>query len=369
MTPRSKAAPSSKASKAEDLPAPSKRLRQNAASFECDAVIAGRFVIRSRIGSGGMGIVYAATEIETGRDVAIKALTREAFTKTNLRRFRREAQTATSVKHRSLCEVFYLGVEAGTPFIVMERLQGETLRERVLHTGPLSATDAVSVMIQVLDGLAAAHAAGVLHRDIKPANIFFTTPRGAPPKIKIIDFGLAKGLPTSPMSIRPPKQDEGHSTITTTDVVPGTPQYLAPEQVAGARDLDERVDIWAAGLLFYEILVGRRAYEGASYAALATSILLRPPPPLSSIRADVPNTFDDVLRTALAKDREARFPSAGAFRAALVEAWARFRTKGVERHEQLRKFRGEALTLPARDEIGGDDATEIDVDVEFDPDG
>lgn len=247
----------------DDATAP-KKLRQNEPGLVEGAVIAGRYQIGARIGAGGMGVVHAATELSTGREVAIKALNATAFTTENLRRFRREAQMAASVKHRHLCAVHYLGVEAGTPFIVMDRLVGETLRRRLRETGAMAAADAVTIMLQLLDALSAAHSAGVLHRDIKPANIFITAPRGEPPAIKLIDFGLAKLIPTTAWRPRPEAPSEELSAITATDVIPGTPFYLAPEQVAGSRDLDGRVDVWAAGLTFYEMLTGQRAYDAPS---------------------------------------------------------------------------------------------------------
>jgi serine/threonine-protein kinase len=251
----------------------------------------------------------------------------------------------------------------------MERLLGETLRRRLTEMGRTSASDAVTVMIQVLEGLSAAHGAGVLHRDIKPANIFITTPRGDSPVVKVIDFGLAKLIPTTAWKPRPEAPTEELSAITTTDVIPGTPFYLAPEQVAGSRDLDGRVDVWAAGLMFYEMLTGQRAYDAPSYAALVSSILLRPLPPLSSFRDDLPFGFDAVLAKAIAKRREDRFPTATAFRAALVAEWACFRAAGVVRGEQLRKYRPEAPTLPyvREEEVSHEDMTDVDVHVEFEP--
>lgn len=348
---------------------PSKRLKQNATAFVPDAVIAGRYRLGSKIGAGGMGVVHAAVELDTGLEVAIKALNTRAFTTENLRRFRREAQTAASVKNRHLCAVHYLGVESGTPFIVMERLLGETLRRRLTDMGPTSPSDAVTIMIQLLEGLAAAHTAGVLHRDVKPANIFITTPRGESPFIKVIDFGLAKLIPTTEWKPRPDSPPEELSAITTTDVIPGTPFYLAPEQVAGSRDLDGRVDVWAAGLTFYEMLTGQRAYDGPSYVALVSSILLRPIPALHTFRDDLPEGFDAVLAKAIAKNRDQRFSTAAAFRAALIAEWARFRTAGVVRGEQMRKYRPEAPTLPfVEDPPSAEDMTEVNVHVEFDPD-
>lgn len=331
-------------------------------------VIADRYEIGAKIGSGGMGVVHSAVEIATGREVAIKALSAGTFTTENLRRFRREARTAASVKHRHLCEVHYLGVAEGTPFIVMERLHGETLRRRLTAIGPTSASDAVTILLQLLEGLSAAHQAGVLHRDIKPANIFITTPRGDVPFIKVIDFGLAKLIPTTAWKPRPGAPPEELSAITTTNVVPGTPFYLAPEQIAGARDLDGRVDVWAAGLLFYEMLSGQRAYDAPSYATLVTSILMRRLPALESFRDDLPPGFETVLGNAVAKDRNERFPSALAFRKALIDEWARFRTAGVVRGEQLRKYRPPAVTVPmAEEDDGAGEMTDVNVHVEYDP--
>jgi serine/threonine-protein kinase len=345
----------------------SKQLRRNAPGLVDGTIVAGRYQIGARIGSGGMGVVHAAVEISTGREVAIKALNATAFTTENLRRFRREARTAASVKHRHVCAVHYLGVEAGTPFIVMERLTGETLRRRLSETGPTSAADAITIMLQLLEGLSVAHAAGVLHRDIKPGNIFITTPRGDSPAIKIIDFGLAKLLPATAWKPRPEVPPEELSAITTTDVIPGTPFYLAPEQVAGSRNLDERVDVWAAGLTLYEMLSGKRAHDAPSYVDLVSEILLRPLPPLSSFRSDLPVGLDAVLDRAIAKDRANRYSNAKAFRAALTAEWALFRTAGVTRGRALRKHRPEALTLPAIEEASREEMTEVNVHVEFDP--
>jgi len=341
-------------------------------------VVGRRYRVDSTLGSGGMGVVYSATDIQTGREVAIKVLSAAAFTATNLRRFRREAQMASSLENRYLCRVFYLGVEAETPFIVMEKLSGETLRTRLLALGPLDASDAVTVMLQVLEGLSAAHAKGVLHRDVKPANVFVTSPRRASFSIKIIDFGLSKLLPRTAWIPREetPRAEE-ISAITATNVVPGTPYYLAPEQISGARDLDQRVDVWAAGVTFYEMLIGRRAYQGTAFPMLAMNIARGQLPALSTIRADVPRGIDDVMAQALAKRRDDRFPTAAAFRAALIAEWARFRTEGVARGERLRKFRPEAKTLgpdvagiesrSAAEAEAPDELTDVDIPIDFDP--
>jgi eukaryotic-like serine/threonine-protein kinase len=327
-----------------------------------------RYEIASKIGSGGMGIVYSAIEVATGNEVAIKVLSASAATPQNVRRFRREGQIAASVENRHCCRILSVGVDGGAPYIVMERLEGETLRRRLIETGALSAADAVAIMLQTLDGLSAAHAAGVLHRDVKPGNIFLTSARGAPPSIKLIDFGLAKTLPATKWQPRDSMPSEDMSAITTTDVVPGTPMYLAPEQINGDRDLDERVDVWAAGLTFYEMLLNQRAFSGSTFIALAKSIVLTTLPAVSSLRSDLPPGFDRLLARALAKHRDQRFRSAEAFRQQLLAEWSQFRAAGVARGEKLRSFRTQAKTVPLIDEVEVEEPTEINVDVHFDPD-
>ena len=297
--------------------------------------IAERFAITHAIGTGGMGTVYAAIDEQDGAHVAVKLLKAESFTPGNVRRFRREAKSAMAVKSRYVCAVYDLGVEEGVPYIVMERLDGVTLHRRIYETGPLSAADAIAIMIQVLEGLAAAHAVGVIHRDIKPGNVIVTSPVGQPPTVKLIDFGLAK-LMALPVILNSQDGDEltEMSSITAANVVPGTPLYLSPEQISGRRDLDFRVDVWAAGLTLYEMVVGRRPSGGLSYPGNT----LRSLPDPSSFRSDLPDGFDAVLRRALAKRRDDRFASAAEFRAALVSLWACHRAAGVAHGRQLRKF-------------------------------
>lgn len=328
-------------------------------------LFARRYRIEERIGAGGMGVVYSAVEAATRTEVAIKVLSASATTPQNVRRFRREGQTASAVLHARCCRILGVGMEGASPYIVMERLEGETLRRRLSETGALSAADAVSVMLQLLEGLTAAHAVGVLHRDIKPGNIFITTPRGAAPSIKIIDFGLAKLIPQTAWAPRSSEPPEELSAITTTNVVPGTPMYLAPEQVNGQRDLDERVDVWAAGLTFHEMLLNRRAFSGASYAALAHDIVLTKLGSISAQRKDLPVGFDRIFAKALAKHRDQRFATAAKFRDALLDEWSRFRTAGVIRGEQLRKPR---VTVPDAGD-GEQSETEINVPIHFEPDG
>jgi serine/threonine-protein kinase len=297
--------------------------------------LGGRYRVDCVIGTGGMGTVYAATDLLGGGSVAIKCLNGAGLTTTDLRRLARESKMASIAPHEHICRTYQFGIEQGTPFLVMERLVGETVRAR-LRQGPFKAGDAIAITLQLLDALTAAHAAGVLHRDVKPSNVFLTTPPGQPPRIKLIDFGLARPLPQASTDL-PVLSDEDY-TITTTDNIPGTPWYLTPEQLGGARDLDARVDVWAAGLTLVEMLTGRRAQTAAgAYEVLAAEILRAPPPVVAGQRHDVPLDLDVVVARALAKDRRDRFPSATAFRQALVEVWARHRARAIRKGGILKR--------------------------------
>ncbi|CAN5922933.1 hypothetical protein BH11MYX4_BH11MYX4_70110 [soil metagenome] len=271
-------------------------------------VVGKRYRITRAIGAGGMGTIYEAIDLQTGCEVALKALTRSLGNVNALKRLRREAETAVAVRSDYVCQVHYLGVDDGTPFIVMERLHGEPLRARLRALGALSLGDAFAIACQLLDALAATHATGVIHRDVKPSNIFMTSPRGDKPRLKLIDFGLAKIL-------RGNGPRDGH--LTDPDNIPGTLHYLAPEQLLGA-PIDQRIDVYAAGLALYEMLSGVRAYSGETLAGLVRRIVFDAPPTVTHLRDDLPPAIDDVLAMALAKDPERRFLTAGAFRRALA---------------------------------------------------
>ena len=298
-------------------------------------VVAKRYRIVRAIGAGGMGTVFEAVDIQTGCLVALKALTRSSSNPNALKRLRREAETAVAVRSDYVCQVHYLGVEHGTPFIVMERLHGEPLRARLTALGALPLADAFAITCQLLDALAATHATGVIHRDVKPSNVFMTSERGERPRLKLIDFGLAKLLESN---------DDGSfarsAEITSPDNIPGTLHYLAPEQLLGT-PVDQRVDVYAAGLALYEMLSGERAYTGDTLDVLIRRIIFEAPPRVTGLRDDLPDAIDDVLAMALAKDPERRFLSAGAFRRALVAVCE----QAPDSLQRPVSFREEAATL------------------------
>jgi serine/threonine-protein kinase len=275
-----------------------------------------------------MGIVYAATDTDNGEAVAVKVLHPAVLSSENLKRFRREVKAAASLRHKNICQVLRHGLlDDRTPYIAMELLKGDTLRGRMREEGALALPDAISIAIQLLDAVGAAHARGVLHRDIKPGNVFLTNAPNAAPVVKLIDFGLAKLLP----SWKPNEpRSEDSSVITDTGIIAGTPQYLSPEQLVGKRDLDERADVWAVGVVTYEMMTGRRPFDAATHHALAAAIALDPPKGIRFWRNDVsPDVEAVVLAGALAKERKDRYASADVFRQALLWCWARVRAEGL----------------------------------------
>jgi serine/threonine-protein kinase len=286
-------------------------------------VIANRYLIGRTIGVGGMGFVYEAVDLQTGLDVALKALPPGASDPLKVRRLRREAAAATAVRSEHVCRVDYIGVESGTPFIVMERLHGHTLRTQIDNYGPPSVLESVSIVSQLLDGLAATHDAGVIHRDVKPSNVFLVDDGGELPRVKLIDFGLAKITTQAGHAGHTGHAEHAevsvHAELTSAECVLGTLQYVAPEQLLRVGDLDERADVYAAGVTLFETLTGQRVYQG-SQTDIMQEIILGEIPRASTWRSDLPPVLDDVLFMAMAKTRDRRFASARAFKRALLAA-------------------------------------------------
>ncbi len=304
------------AARGQVVAAPRGRLVRRSLETMNGWVIAGRYRVTQTLGTGGMGSVYEAVDVETGKEVALKALHPGAYDTARLKRFRREATIAMRVRSEYVSRVHYLGVDRGTPFIVMDRLYGETVQRRLTTHGPFSVREAVSIMCQLLDALTAAHEAGVIHRDVKPGNVFLCSAPGEPPRVKLIDFGLAKPLQAEEHDEDAPDL----SDITPADGLPGTLGFLAPEQILGYGAVDQRVDVYMAGLTFFALLTGRRPHESAAREDVLGAILLGEPPRARAWRPELPEVFDDVLAMATAKARDRRFASAEAFKRALLAA-------------------------------------------------
>ena len=264
----------------------------------------GPYEIASLVGAGGMGEVYKARDTRLNRTVAIKVLPQDLSTRPDAKaRFEREAQTIAALNHPHICTLHDVGEHAGTSYLVMELVEGETLAER-LKRGAMPADQILRYAIEMTDALDKAHRKGVVHRDLKPANIMLTKAG-----VKLLDFGLAKlkereNKPAADFS-NAPTQDK----ITAHGVISGTLQYISPEQVNG-HEADARSDIFALGAVLYEMTTGRLAFDGASPASVMAAVLNSEPTPVRQLQPSTPAALERVIRTCLAKDADERFQSA-----------------------------------------------------------
>jgi eukaryotic-like serine/threonine-protein kinase len=261
------------------------------------------YEVRGPLGAGGMGEVYRALDTRLDRAVAIKVLPAD-FAKDvdRLRRFEQEARATSALNHPNILTVYDIGHHEGSPYFVAELLEGEELRAQ-LNDGPLPVRRAVEYAQQIAAGLAAAHERGVVHRDLKPENLFITKEG----RVKILDFGLAKLKPKT-MGGGVDSEAPTMKPLTNPGVVMGTVGYMSPEQVRGA-EVDHRSDIFSFGMILYEMLSGKRAFDGASMAELMSAILKEEPPELSETNAKISPALDKLVRRCLEKKPERRFQS------------------------------------------------------------
>ncbi len=269
--------------------------------------------IVAKLGGGGMGVIYEAEDTKLGRHVALKFLPAElAQDPQALERFRREARAASALNHPNICTIYEVDESDGKPFIAMELLEGETLRQRIGQK-PLDPETTFELAVQILSALEAAHGKGIVHRDIKPANLFVTNLGQA----KVLDFGLAKQE-----TAQKAQSDFDGPTITAEENLTspgsavGTVAYMSPEQVAG-KPLDPRTDLFSFGAVLYEMATGRQAFSGSTAGVIFHSILEKNPPPASQVNRETPSGLDQIIARALEKDREVRYQHASDFRADL----------------------------------------------------
>lgn len=272
-------------------------------------IIGGRYRIKSVLGQGGMGTVFEAEHLTLGREVAIKVLNpTHAAKKVSVARFHQEAKAAGNIGHPNICAVYDLGEHEGSPYLAMEKLEGETFADRIAREQKLPLHDVCEVLLQVLAGLSAAHEKGVMHRDIKPENIFLAKRAHGPSIVKILDFGVSKFMAGGI------GDGDDELSLTRTGMVMGTPYYMASEQARGERKLDGRVDVYATGVMLYEALTGKRPFLAPNYNALLLAILSATPKPLRDLRPDVPGPLEQIVARAMMRDREKRYPTAADFR-------------------------------------------------------
>jgi serine/threonine protein kinase len=260
-----------------------------------DSLVAGKYRILEEIGQGGMGIVYKAEDLKLKRFVALKFLPPHLMNSPELKeRFLVEAQAAAALSHPNICVIHEVGESVEYPYIAMEYVEGETLRDRI-RKGPLKSEEALAIVGQVASGLAEAHQKGIIHRDIKSANIMVTDKGQA----KVMDFGLAKF--------------SGGSSLTKSQTTLGTVAYMSPEQARGGK-MDRRTDIWSLGVVFYEMLTAKLPFRGDHDQAVIYSILHDEPESLKKTRPDTTPGLDEIVGQALAKKPADRYKTMEEFR-------------------------------------------------------
>jgi serine/threonine-protein kinase len=279
---------------------------------EVDDTIQGKYRIDRVIGHGGMGTVYAAHHLVLDEMVAIKVIAPEIARSADLSaRFLMEARAAARLKSAHVARVLDADMrEDGLLFIVMELLEGRDLADTIAADGPMTLVDAADVMLEALEGLAHAHAAGLVHRDLKPSNLFLAEQADGSRVVKVLDFGISKSTLG--------RFGEKLVTLTNQGKLLGSPGYMSPEQMRDSSKVDVRSDVWSMGTVFFELLTGDRPWEGESPSAVFAAVLETEPRSVQLYRRDLPTAIDDIIRRCLRKPVDDRYPSVGELARALA---------------------------------------------------
>jgi serine/threonine-protein kinase len=265
-------------------------------------VLAGKYRVEKVLGFGGMGVVVSAFRGDLEQRVAVKFLSEAAAERPDAaERFRREARAAAKIRSEHVARVLDVGtLDSGLPFMVMEFLEGNDIAEELRRLERLPIDEAVEFVLQAIEALAEAHAAGVVHRDLKPGNLFLARRADGSRRVKVLDFGISKALTGSSVE---------ELSLTKTAALIGSPLYMAPEQMRSAKDVDTRADIWSLGAMLYEMLTGQPPYTGESIPQLCAALLHDDPIPLRQHRPEIPEGLEQAVLRCLMKDRDHRFPT------------------------------------------------------------
>ncbi|MBZ5707538.1 MAG: serine/threonine protein kinase, partial [Acidobacteriia bacterium] len=263
--------------------------------------------ILGKLGGGGMGVVYEAEDIRLGRHVALKFIPDNLIGDSKaLERFEREARAASQLNHPNICTIHEIEDHNGHPFIVMEKLEGESLKQRIRGT-PIQVDELLEIAVQVADALIASHAKGIIHRDVKPANIFITTTG----QTKVLDFGLAKLLRDQQLATS--EETPVEDSLTAVGVIPGTAVYMSPEQ-ARSDELDPRSDLFSFGVVLYEMATGKKPFVGSNVITTLEAVLHQKPASPLKLNPNLPPELEGIIGRAMEKDRGNRYQNAVAIK-------------------------------------------------------
>ena len=292
-------------------------------------VLARKYRVEKVLGVGGMGVVVAAMHLQLDQRVALKFLLPAALRNPEVvERFAREARAAARIRSEHVARVIDVGeLESGSPFIVMEFLEGEDLAELLERRGPLPPAEAVGYVLEACDALAEAHAVGIVHRDLKPSNLFVAKRADGTPIVKVLDFGISKMTTAI------------DGQLTSTQALLGSPLYMSPDQLTAAKTVDARSDIWAMGVILYELFTGRPPFLAETMPELVAAILTTTPSPVDQGRPEIPPVLAAAVMRCLAKDRRARFANVAALANELFPFAA---TDGRRLRDRISRVLGEA---------------------------
>jgi eukaryotic-like serine/threonine-protein kinase len=292
-------------------------------------ILAGKYRVDGVLGEGGMGIVVRAHHEVLHQQVALKFLTGAAATNGDaVERFLREARAAVKIQSEHIARIVDVGtLDTGSPFMVMELLEGADLSDVIRTQGPMHVAQAVDCVLQAIDAIAEAHAIGIIHRDLKPSNLFLASRADGTDIIKVLDFGISK--------VTFAEGSTAQAALTSTQTMMGSPLYMSPEQFRSAKKVDPRTDIWSLGVILYELLTGIAPFDGETMGEVFAAVLENEPAPVRSLRPDVPPPLEQAIMRCLRKSPKERFVHAGELARALAPFGSGRANKCVERASHL----------------------------------